>query len=660
MSVTEEIIQLRSKIEYHNQLYYDKATPVISDSEYDQLMQRLIQLESQHPYLLTPDSPSQRVGGEPSSEFELVEHRYPMLSIDNVFSLEDITQFDDRVAKAVGSSPFNGYICELKLDGLAISLQYINGVLNRAVTRGNGAAGDDVTSNVRTLRTVPLKIVGDDVPPYMEVRGEVTMDRKELERLNKIRLQKGEKLLANPRNAAAGTLKQLDPKIFKERKLNVTVFDFFPQPETREKIIMTLKKWGFNVNMNSRKKIVVDDVMKFCNFWEKQRKTLEYDIDGIVIKVNDTSLCQKMGLTGHAPRALAAYKFPAEVVVTQLLGITVQVGKSGILTPVAELAPVKLCGTIVKRASLYNFEQLIQKGLRVGDYVKLQKAGEIVPQVIGFAYRDADNEEYHLPTKCPVCGSPVVKDSGGILIRCSGLNCQAQIAEKIIDFASKPAMDIDGLGSSIIYQLMESGLVNHIFDLYNLDYNQMLLLDRMGEKKVENLQKSIEASKKQPFERVLIGLSIPNVGKHLSPILAKTFKNMDDLSKASVDRLKTLNDVGEIVARSIVDWFSNPENKKLIEELKTAGLAMTYKEKVSTGPKPLAGKKFLATGKLMKYSRESIEARIEELGGEVASGVSATLDFLVVGEKPGSKLAKAQQLGIKVISEDEFDNMIKP
>lgn len=657
--IKQQIESLKNEINHHDDLYYNRAQPEISDAKYDMLMRTLKKLEDDNPEFKTSDSPTNRVGGDISEGFETVHHKWPMLSIDNCFSYDELKSFEERVKKYSGKDSFGGYIGELKLDGVAISLQFKDGVLNRAVTRGNGDTGDDVTNNIRLLRSVPLRLTGENIPEYMEVRGEVTMNRSELERLNRIRSQKGEKLLANPRNAAAGTLKQLDPKEFKNRKLNVTVFDIFPQVfSTREEVIMTLMKWGFNVNKYSRKKNSILEVQDFIEYWDKERKSLPYDTDGIVIKVNDIALCQKMGLTGHAPRAMVAYKFPAEVVVTKLLDVTVQVGKTGILTPVAELEPVKLCGTIVKRASLYNFDQLKKKDIRIGDYVKLQKAGEIVPQVMGLDHHVSDSIEILEPTKCPVCQSSVSKDASGIFIRCTGKNCQAKIAEKIIDFASKPAMNIDGLGTSIVYQLLENNLISKISDLYNLDYQQMLFLERMGEKKIDNLQKAIEESKKQPFERVLIGLSIPNVGKHLAPVLAKKYKDIEELSSASIDDLKTIPDVGDIVAKSIIDWFDDEENLKLINELRKAGLNFRYEEKIISGPKLLEGKRLLATGKLNHFSRDGINTKIEDMGGEVASSVGSTVDYLIVGENAGSKLQKAQTLGVKIINEDEFRIMV--
>lgn len=662
MTLEEEMENLRDIIRYHDGLYYDKASPEIQDSEYDSLMRRLIDLEKEHPEFKTVDSPSQRVSGKVSDGFESAPHQWPCLSIDNCFSYDELREFDARVQKMVDPShPFDGYIAELKLDGLAISLQYQDGVFVRAVTRGDGSRGDDVTNNVRLIRTVPLRVTGENIPSYMEIRGEVTMDDDEFNRVNAVRAAAGEKLLANPRNAAAGTLKQLDPNEFKKRKLKVTAFDVFPQLESREKTLLALKKWGFNINLNSRKKFTIDDVILFCNSYITERKLLKYAIDGVVVKVNNIALSQKMGLSGHAPRAMVAYKFPAEVVSTRLLGITVQVGKSGILTPVAELQPVHLCGTIVKRASLYNFDRMYEKDLRIGDMVQVQKAGEIVPQVIGKLdnMRPDGTVPFPLPTVCPMCGSVVVKDADGPLIRCTSDACQAQLVERIIDFASKPAMDIDGVGSSLIAQLVDAGLVARSSDLYKLEDFHLAELERMGERKIEKIQEAILASKNQPFERVLIGLSIPNVGKHLSPVLAKTFKNIDALSTATVGQLTVLPDVGEIVAKSIIEWFGITDNKRLIQELKDYGLQMEYKQKVTFGPKPLAGKKLLATGGLDNYSRTGIEQRITDAGGEYVSSVSAKLDYLLVGDKPGAaKLQKAQDLGIQILTEDEFRIMV--
>ena len=655
----ERIQELNDLINYHDSLYYDQATSEISDYEYDQLMHELIDWEKQYPMFKFPDSPTNRVSGKPSSKFTQVKHKAPMLSISNCFNEEDLRAFDTRVHSYIsGEKPDQLYVTELKLDGVSISLHYEQGVFTRAVTRGDGAEGDDVTTNIKQLRSIPLSIADKNIPSFVEIRGELLMTRDELKRLNVIRESNGEKLLANPRNAAAGTLKQLDPKVFKERKLEIFAYDYYPEPLLRTEILKNLITWGFNVQRDARVHRDIDNVLKYINMWEEKRKELPYDTDGIVVKVNSCRLCERMGFTGHAGRYTIAYKYAPEVVETLLLEISLSVGKAGIVTPIAELEPVQLAGTVVKRASLYNFEQLAQKDLRVGDTILVQKAGEIIPQVIGKvdAKRPNNTVPFEIPTICPSCNSPVEKDPGGVYIRCTNRYCKGKVIQVIADFCSKSAMDIDGIGVSLIEQLYNAGIMKTAADLYKLDDYNLGHLDRMGMKKIENMQTALQESKKQPFERVLMGLNIPNVGKQLSKILAKKYKNIDNLSKAPAYDLTDIPDVGEVVANDIIEWFKDDENKRLIDELKMYGLKFEI-DAPKTISEVLKGKSFLATGKLTKYTRDSIEQKILELGGEFSSGVSKNLDYLIVGENAGSKLQKAQKLGVTILTDDDFERM---
>lgn len=657
-TILDKINKLKDEINKHNNLYYREASPIISDYEYDIMMAELITLEKQNPEYKTLDSPTQRVGNDLSEGFEKVKHSWPMLSIDNSYSYDDLKAFDEKVRKV--DSNFSGYLAELKLDGASISLHYDNGILTKAVTRGNGVEGDDIYNNIKTLNNIPLKIEDNNLPSHIEIRGEIIMERRELDRLNKIREKNGEKLLANPRNAVAGSIKQLDPNEFKKRRVTVVPFDIYPQYDTRFNILNKLNDWGFSINHHYQLCKDIDEVIEYCKKWDKHRKQLPYDTDGVVVKINEIKLCEKMGMTGHAPRFMVAYKYPPEVVKTKLLGVTNQVGHTGIITPVAELEPVKLCGTTVKRASLYNFERLEENDFRIGDVVHLQKAGEIIPQVIG---RDSAPEEQRskkieIPTECPNCGSDVYKD--GAFLKCNNSNCSAQILGTIENFASKECMNIFGLGEAVIKQLLDGKYISKVEDLYKLDYTKIVSLDRMGEKKVENLKKSLEESKNQPFERVLHALCIPNVGKHLSPILAKQYKNIDNLSKATVSDLQNIKDVGPTVANDIVEWFKNESNKTTINELKQIGLNFEYKETkiMSDNDQPLKGKRFAATGKLFNFTRTGIFDTIQEYGGRTASSIAKDVDYLIAGENAGSKIEKANKLGIKIITESEFMEMI--
>ncbi len=652
--------QIKAELERHNRLYYLEAAPEISDFEYDALMRELMDLERRFPDLRTPDSPSQRVGGAPLDAFQTVTHRVPMLSIDNTYSPEELREFDDRVRKGLGGeSP--AYIVELKLDGVAISLRYEKGVLIRGATRGDGVRGDDVTQNVRAIRAVPLRLA-DGAPESLEVRGEVFMRNAELDRLNKLREESGDEPYRNPRNTTAGTLKLLDSRTVAERRLEFFAYDIAESEGvnivSHLQTLRDLQAWGLPVNPHHQRCGSMDEVIDACQRWHEKRHTLGYETDGMVVKVDAAAQRQRLGSTAKSPRWVIAYKFPAEVARTRLNNIVVQVGKSGALTPVAEMDPVKLAGTIVKRATLHNFEELAKKDLRLGDTVEVQKAGEIIPQVLRFLpeARPAEAVAYPLPKACPVCGGEVHKDPDGVFLRCLNLSCPAQVKERLEHFASRKAMDIDGLGPALITQLVDKGYVTGPADLYALHADRLCTLDRMAQKSADNLVKAIEASKARPLGRLLFGLGIRHVGAHTAEVLAGHFGHIDAVMAAPADQLQGIPDIGGVVADSIRDFFDTPQNRDLIEKLRSAGVNMEeVLAAAPSGPRPFHGMTFVVTGTLTKYTRDEIHDRIKALGGKAASSVSKSTTYLVAGESAGSKLEKARQLGLAILNEDEFD-----
>ncbi len=658
---------LCKEIEKHNELYYVHAKPEISDYEYDMLMKELEEIEKEFPQLKTPYSPTQRVAGKVIDEFKSVEHTVPMLSIDNTYNEGEIREFDNRIKKALDFEGNINYVVELKIDGVAIAVRYNDRIFSQAITRGDGFRGDDITDNARTIRSIPLRLT-NTAPNYLEVRGEVFMLNKELERLNQIREELGEEPFRNPRNTTAGTLKLKDTKQVAQRKLNVFFYEVILD-ETDKHFIKShtdtlnyLKEWGFPVNPHWKACKNIEEVIEYCNSWREKRHTLEYEIDGMVIKVNEHSIREQLGSTSKSPRWVIAYKFPAETARTKLLNIKIQVGKTGTLTPVAEMEPVPLAGTIVKRATLHNFEELERKDIRIGDTVEIQKAGEIIPQVIRpiIELRPPGTKPFPLPEACPVCGSKVKKDPEGVYYRCISIDCPAQLKQKIQHFAQRRAMDIEGLGTALIEQLVNKGLIKNIADIYHLKKEQLVQLERMGNKSAENLLKAIEASKNKPLSALLFGLGIRHVGHHLAEVLSNHFKSIDDLINADFEKLTEINEVGPVVAKSIKDFFSTKANIELIEDLKKLGIkTCETEESIKRAKNILYGKIFVVTGTLKNYTRDQIEQQIKLFGGKVLSSVSKNTDFVLVGENPGSKFEKAKQLGIKTVTEDEFENMIK-
>ncbi|GMU92196.1 MAG: DNA ligase [Candidatus Hydrogenedentota bacterium] len=656
-----ECERLRKEIERHNRLYFVDAAPAITDQEFDALVKKLEALETKYPELVTPDSPTQRVGGEPLAEFETVEHAAPMLSIDNTYSPDELRAFDDRVRRGLaGGKP--EYVVELKIDGVAISLRYEEGRFVRAATRGDGLQGDDVTANVKTIRAVPLRLEGRP-PALLEVRGEVYMRRKELERLNTLREEAGEPPLANPRNTTAGTLKLLDPRQVAQRRLDLCVYDVAPlegaELTTHWETLRRLRSYGFPTSPHSMHCKNIDEVLKAVDRWETKRHELDFEIDGLVVKVDSAQQRRTLGATSKSPRWVIAYKYPAQVARTRLKSITVQVGKTGTLTPVAEMEPVQLAGTTVRRATLHNFEELARKDVRIGDMVEIQKAGEIIPQVLRAIpeLRPKGAKPFPVPTKCPECGGEVHKDPDGVYLRCLNSGCPAQLKERLRYFAARTAMDIEGLGPAVIEQLVEKRLVKDVSDLYRLDVETLANLERMGTKSAANLVEGLEASKGRPLSRVLNGLGIRHVGEHTAEVLAEHFETIDRLMNAPVEELREIPEIGDVVAASVHDFFHTDENRALIDRLRAQGVKMPEVRAAERGPQPFAGKTFVVTGTLQKYSRDEIHARIKSLGGKAASSVSGNTDYLVAGESAGSKLSKARQLGVAVLTEAEFEKL---
>lgn len=692
--------ELCTELDRHNHLYYVEAKTEITDGAFDTLLSELKQLETEFPELLSRNSPTQRVGGAPIDGFVTVDHAVPMLSIDNTYNADELRAFDERVRKGLdGDIP--DYVAELKIDGVSMSLTYEDGALVRAATRGDGSRGDDVTMNVRTIRSVPLTLKGSP-PPRLEVRGEVYMTHAELKRLNVIREAAGDEPYANPRNTTAGTLKLLDPRQVAERTLGIFVYDTAPLPGservTHVETLARLKSYGFAVNPEAKPCKTIENVIAHCETWESKRFVLDYETDGMVIKVNSPEHRSRLGTTSKSPRWVIAFKFPAQISTTILEGITVQVGKSGALTPVAELAPVQLAGTTVRRASLYNFDDLAKKDLRIGDTVRVQKAGEIIPQVIDvvIAERLKRSRKFEIPTRCPECDTEVHHDPDGAFLRCLNLGCPAQLKERLAHYASRKAMDIEGLGPAAIEQLVNEGWVHNPADLYELDEDKVAGLERMGAKSAKNLVAGIEKSKAQPLSRLLHGLGIRHVGSTTATQLAKHFGCYDEMVSPGTERLDNVKsdplyvkmqkksgadepdlftqsipkrdieklvmyqqvpDVGEVVAQSIIDFFDTPENQALMNRLRAHGLTLEEPRASisSDSPQPFAGKTFVVTGKLMNATRDDIHDRIKALGGKPTTSISKSTDFLIAGEKAGSKLVKAEKLGVTILTEEEFE-----
>ena len=659
--VRERIEELRRQLEYHNHKYYVENDPSISDFEFDALMRELQRLEEAHPEFADPDSPTMRVGSDISSEFVTVRHRYPMLSLGNTYSLDELHEFLERIEREAGPTE---YVCELKFDGTAISLTYENGRLLRAVTRGDGVEGDDVTANIRTIRSVPLRLRGDGWPAYFEIRGEVLMPYASFDKINAEREAAGEALFANPRNAAAGTLKQQQSAVVARRGLDCTLYQLSGDDlpfSTHWESLLKAREWGFKVSEHGRVCRTVAEVDAFIARWDEARRDLPFPTDGVVIKVNDFAERRRIGFTAKAPRWAVAYKFKAEQALTRLVSVDFQVGRTGAVTPVANLEPVRLAGTTVRRATLHNAEQMALLDIRPDDMVYVEKSGEIIPKITGveLSQRPADSRPFVYATVCPECGTPLVRYEGEAKHYCPNQSgCRPQIIGRIIHFIRRKAMDIDGLGEETVELLYENGLLHDISDLYDLKAEQLAPLPRLGEKSADNIVRSIAASREVPFHRVLFGLGIRFVGETTAKYLADHFRSLDAVMHATREELVEADEVGGKIADAIVDYFADPENLRIIGRLRDAGLRFESEER-TLASESLAGRSFVISGKFATHSRDELKELIEMHGGRNLAAVSANVDFIVAGENMGpAKLKKAEKLGVKIISEEEFVAMI--
>ena len=653
---------LCEEIEKHNRLYYQEAKPEISDKEFDKLLKELVDLEKKYPEIANANSPTQRVGGAPIDGFVTLKHRLPMLSIDNTYSSSELKEFDKKVCKGLGNDKPT-YMVELKIDGVAISLIYENGILTAGVTRGDGEKGDDVTQNLKTVGGVPLKLNTKNPPALLEVRGEVYMARANFARLNEQRVKEGLDKFANPRNSTAGSLKLLDPKLCAARKLSLFAYAIGAmegiQVKSQTETLKLLHDFGFPVNSNATQLDSIEEVVAHCESWNDKRHDLPYDTDGMVIKVNDLAQREKLGITTKSPRWVVAYKFAAEQALTRLLNIELQVGRQGTLTPVAHLDPVQLAGTTVARASLHNDDNLKTKDIRVGDMVVVEKAGEIIPYIVRSepSLRTGKEKPFVFPKVCPVCGADVVKDAKGAFYRCTGTDCVAQLKRRVRSYAARNAMDIENLGEEIIEQLVDTGLVKTLADIYKLGLNQLANLERMGEQSSRNLLDGIAASKSRGLARLLTGLGLRHVGENVADVLARKFISMKAFSQANEEELAAIEGIGPERAASIRSWFANTTNQELIESLEKAGIKMDESVSTVVASSALAGKSIVVTGTLVKYGREEIERRLRDLGAKASGSVSKKTDYLLAGEKAGSKLEKARELGVRIITEEEFEKL---
>ena len=660
--VNKRIGQLRSEIRKHDYLYYVLNQPKISDRQYDKLFAELKKLEEANPQFITPDSPTQRVSERPLEGFTNVRHSVPMLSIDNTYNAEELKAFDERVRKGLGSNDYD-YAVEPKIDGLAISLRYESGALVTAATRGDGRVGDDVTANVRTIKAVPLSLLGDKIPAVLEVRGEVYMPTSAFVELNKLRAEAGEPAFANPRNAAAGSLKLLDAKITAARNLSFFAYATGqvsePLAENHYQTLEGFKKLGLPVNPNIKRAKDINEVIDICLASSEKRSNLDYQIDGMVIKINRFEQRDILGATGRAPRWCISYKFAAEQAETIVESIDVQVGKSGILTPVANLTPVQLAGTTVKRASLHNFDELNRLGVRCGDTVVVEKAGEIIPQVIEVKkeLRPVGTKPFKVPEKCPNCGSAVAKDEDGVYIRCLNPDCLGQLKERLKYFAGRGQMDIENLGTALIEQLVEAGLVKNFADLYKLQKPELIELERMAEKSADNVIKAIEKSKTRPLWRFVTALGIRHIGGQSAQILAEYFGSLDALMAAEQQELAEIDQIGPTMAEGVYEYFRDTRNQTVIDQLLAAGVAP--RQPRARRSSKLAGKTIVVTGSLENFTRQQIEQAIRQAGAKSSSSVSKKTDYVLAGENPGSKLDKASKLGVKVINEKQFLAMLE-
>lgn len=655
--------KLRKEIDYHNRKYYQDAKPEISDFEFDQRIQSLIALEKKFPDLVTSDSPTQRVGGAPLKSFRTVEHRVPMLSLDNTYSQSELQDFDGRVKRFLSKESIE-YFIEEKIDGVSITLTYENGNLVLGATRGDGRRGDDITENIKTIQSIPLRLSSENpkikIPKLLEVRGEAILRSKSFEAINLEKEKNGEELFANPRNACAGTLKMLDSKITAARRLDALIHGLAyleggAEPNTQQEALDYLRALGLNTVHHAARCNDMESVWKFVETFAKEKDSLDYDVDGLVIKVNRFDYQRALKSTNKSPRWAIAYKYPAERVETVLEDIKVQVGRTGVLTPVANLKPVQLSGSTVSRASLHNADEIQRLDVRIGDWVRVEKSGEIIPKVIEVVKekRKAGLKKYEFPKKCPVCGGKAQKVGDEVAVRCMNLACPAQLKGRVRHYAQRSAMDIEGLGAVWIDTFVDKGFIKNLADIYSMNFDTVMNLERMGRKSTENLFKGIEESKKRPLERLIFGLGIPGVGERGAYLLAQKFRNLENVMKVSKEELEAIREIGPVTVQAITEFFKEKGARDIITKLKKAGVKFDKVEAVKTADF-FSGKTFVVTGTLVRYERGAAEALIRGLGGHPSGSVSRKTDYLITGETPGSKIEKAKQLGIKILTEEEF------
>ncbi|MEW6492724.1 MAG: NAD-dependent DNA ligase LigA [Cyanobacteriota bacterium] len=683
--IEQRVQELRQLLQQASYAYYVLDNPIMEDAVYDKLYRELQDLETQHPELITAESPTQRVGERPASQFSSVRHNIPLYSLENAFNIEEFTKWQERwqryapsltpstpLAKGGEQGKVGGfeYVCELKIDGNALALTYEDGVLVRGATRGDGVTGEDITQNVRTIRSIPLRLNGENPPAVVEVRGEAFLPLDVFEQINQEREAAGEQLFANPRNAAAGTLRQLDPKIVASRRLDFFAYTLhIPGKEdaqvarTQWEALEMMQTLGFRVNPNRKICASLEDVRDYYNDWDTQRRNLPYMTDGVVVKLNSFALQEQLGFTQKFPRWAIALKYPAEEAPTVVKNISVNVGRTGALTPLAEMQPVQLAGTTVQRATLHNSDRIAQLDIRIGDTVIIRKAGEIIPEVVRVLteLRPPNTQPFQMPTHCPVCGQPVVRPPGEAVTRCINASCQAILKGALAHWANRDALDINGMGEKLVQQLVDQGVVHSVADLYDLTVEQFASLERMGKKSAEKLVNAIAHSKTQPWPRVLYGLGIRHVGSVNAQTLTQQFPTVEQLASASAAQIEGVYGIGPEIAQSVYSWFQVPANQALIDRLRTAGLQLATKSNITSQPKSqsLAGKSFVITGTLPTLKRDEAKALIEQAGGKVTGSVSAKTDYLVVGEEAGSKLEKAQSLGIPLLSEAQLLELLQ-
>ncbi|MDD5465908.1 MAG: NAD-dependent DNA ligase LigA [Candidatus Omnitrophica bacterium] len=660
--IKNQIEQLKAKLRKHDYLYYVLSQPLVSDKEYDNLMRQLIILENKYPQYRTDDSPSQRLSSGISPGFKTVKHRQGMFSLDNTYSIDELRAWDERVRKGLGENTVYEYVVELKFDGVSVNLTYINGKLTIGATRGDGQTGEDVTANIKTIRAIPLALPAKQPLDFIEIRGEVYIDKKDFLKVNRERMDIGEDLFANPRNATSGSLKLLDSSLVAKRRLNFFAHSlgaYSAEPiNTQWDFLAKLKDWGMRVNTHSALCRDIEEVIGHCNHWQDKRDELSYEIDGIVVKLNSFSQQKELGFTAKSPRWAVAYKFAARQATTELLAIKVNVGRTGVITPTAELKPVECSGVTISNATLHNFDEIERLGLREGDRVLIERAGDVIPKVVK-VIEQRGKRPYNKPEKCPACGEKIIKEKAeDVAYRCINSDCPAQLERALLHFASRDALDIEGLGEAVITQLVKLGLLKSLADIYKLKINHLLKLELFKEKKANNLLNAIQKSKNQPLARLIFALGIRHVGQKAAYTLAQEFSDMDKLMRAQFEELDKIPEIGTVMANSIADYFNLGRTKKLIQELKNSGLNMRQ-EVAKAKANKLTGKTVVFTGQLEEFSRSEAEELVRKSAGLVSSSVSSKTDFLVAGESAGSKFNKAKELGVKIISEHEFKEMIK-